>query len=158
MKTKLMTVLLICFFANFITAQTMIKTADFNMDKAATILKNKGYTIEEKTDTFVKIKNKEKSTLFIDIDDAKKYLYFNTNIRLKKDANPEKITLLMNEINDLNMIKAKFDEKNKSVLFQYFYWITDSFTEESFADAVLEFYLYQGDSYGLDKDKIFDYE
>ena len=158
MKTKLMTVLLICFFANFMTAQTMIKTADFNMDKAATILKNKGYTIEEKTDTFVKIKNKEKSTLFIDIDDAKKYLYFNTNIRLKKDANPEKITLLMNEINDLNMIKAKFDEKNKSVLFQYFYWITDSFTEESFADAVLEFYLYQGDSYGLDKDKIFDYE
>ena len=158
MKTKLMTVLLICFFANFMTAQTMIKTADFNMEKAATILKNKGYTIEEKTDTFVKIKNKEKSTLFIDIDDAKKYLYFNTNIRLKKDANPEKITLLMNEINDLNMIKAKFDEKNKSVLFQYFYWITDSFTEESFADAVLEFYLYQGDSYGLDKDKIFDYE
>lgn len=158
MKTKLMTALMICFLANLFTAQTMIKTADFTMEKAAAILKNKGYTIEEKTDTFVKIKNKEKSTLFIDIDAAKKYLYFNTNIRLKKDANPAKITLLMNEINDLNMIKAKFDETNKSVLFQYFYWITDSFTEESFADAVLEFYLYQGDSYGLDKEKLFDYE
>lgn len=70
----------------------------------------------------------------------------------------KKITVLLNEINDLNMIKAKFDKNNKSVLFQYFYWITNSFTEESFVDAVVEFYLYQGDSYGLDKDKIFDYE
>ena len=158
MKTKLLSLLLFCFFANFIAAQTLIKTADFTMEKAATILKGKGYTIVEQTDSFVKIKNKENSALFIDIADDKKYLYFNTNIRLKTDANPEKITLLMNEINDLNMIKAKFDKNNKSVLFQYFYWITNSFTEESFLDAVVEFYLYQGDSYGLDKDKIFEYE
>ncbi len=158
MKTKLLSLLLFCFFANFISAQTLIKTADFTMEKAATILKGKGYTIIEQTDSFIKIKNKENSALFIDIADDKKYLYFNTNIRLKTDANPEKITVLLNEINDLNMIKAKFDKNNKSVLFQYFYWITNSFTEESFVDAVVEFYLYQGDSYGLDKDKIFDYE
>lgn len=158
MKTKLMTVLLICFFANFMTAQTLIKTADFTMEKAATILKNKGYTIVEQTETFLKIKNKENSVLYIDIDDNKKYLYFNTNILLKNTATNEKVNALLLEINDLNMIKAKFSEKQKSVLFQYFFWITDSFTAESFEDAVLEFYLYQGDSYGLDKEKIFDYE
>ncbi len=158
MKTKLITVLLICFFANLLTAQTMVKTADFTMAKAASILKNKGYTVMEQTDTYVKIKNKENSVLFIDLDENKKYLYFNTNILLKKTASEEKIPGLLDEINDLNMIKAKFDKKNKSVLFQYFYWITDSFTEESFADAVLEFYLYQGDSYALDKDKIFEYQ
>lgn len=158
MKTKLMTLLLICFFANFITAQTLIKTADFTMEKAATILKNKGYTIVEQTETFLKIKNKENSVLFIDIDDNRKYLYFNTNILLKKTASDEKIQALLLQINDLNMIKAKFSEKQKSVLFQYFYWIDNSFTEESFVDAVLEFYLYQGDSYGLDKEKLFDYE
>ncbi len=136
----------------------MVKTADFTMAKAASILKNKGYTVMEQTDTYVKIKNKENSVLFIDLDENKKYLYFNTNILLKKTASEEKIPGLLDEINDLNMIKAKFDKKNKSVLFQYFYWITDSFTEESFADAVLEFYLYQGDSYALDKDKIFEYQ
>ena len=158
MKTKLTIVLMICFFANFMTAQTMVKTADFTMAKAATILKNKGYTIVEQTDAYVKIKNKENSVLFIDIDDHKKYLYLNTNILLEKSASKEKIDSLIAEINDLNMIKVKYSEKQNSVLFQYFYWITDSFTEESFADAVLEFFLYQGDSYGLDKEKIFDYE
>ena len=158
MKTKLLTLLLICFFANFITAQTLIKTADFTMEKAATILKNKGYTIVEQTATYVKIKNKENSVLYIDIDDNKKYLYFNTNILLKKTASDEKINALLLEINDLNMIKAKYSVKQKSVLFQYFFWITDSFTAESFEDAVLEFFLYQGDSYGLDKEKIFDDE
>ena len=158
MKTKLTIVLMICFFANFMTAQTMVKTAVFTMAKAATILKNKGYTIVEQTDAYVKIKNKENSVLFIDIDDHKKYLYLNTNILLEKSASKEKIDSLIAEINDLNMIKVKYSEKQNSVLFQYFYWITDSFTEESFADAVLEFFLFYGDSYGLDKEKIFDYE
>ena len=157
MKTKLLSVFFICIFLNVFTAQTLIKTADFNMDQAAKILKNKGYTIVEKTDNFIKIKNKEESVLFIDLDEKKKYLYFNTNILLKKSASIEKIEALMLEINDLNMIKVKFSEKQKSVIFQYFYWITDSFTEESFVDAVLEFYLYQGDSYGLDKEKLFEY-
>jgi hypothetical protein len=96
--------------------------------------------------------------LFIDIDENKKYLYFNTNILMKENVSKEKIEKLLLEINDLNMIKAKYNEKQNSILFQYFYWITDSFTSESFEDAVKEFYLYQGDSYGLDKDKLFSYE
>lgn len=158
MKIKLLSLLLFCFLANFISAQTLIKTADFTMEKAATILEGKGYTIVEQTDSFVKIKNKENSVLFIDIDDDKKYLYFNTNILLEKTASRAKIEALLLQINDLNMIKAKFSEKQNSVLFQYFFWITNSFTAESFLDAVAEFYLYQGDSYGLDKEKIIDYE
>ena len=158
MKTKLLTVLLICFLANLISAQTMIKTADFTMEKAAAILKNKGYTIVEQSETFLKIKNKENSTLFLDIDANKKYLYLNTNVKLRKSISVDKIAMLRNQINDLNMIKVKYDEKNNSLLFQYFYWITNSFTEESFVDAVLEFYLYQGDSYKLDTEKLFEYE
>lgn len=60
MKTKLLSLLLFCFFANFISAQTLIKTADFTMEKAATILKGKGYTIIEQTDSFIKIKKQGK--------------------------------------------------------------------------------------------------
>ena len=62
MKTKLITVFLICFFANFYIAQTLIKTADFTMAKAANILKAKGYTIVEQEATFLKIKNKENTS------------------------------------------------------------------------------------------------
>jgi hypothetical protein len=158
MKTKLFTVFLVCFLANLYQSQTLIKTADFKMEKAAAILRAKEYTIEEQDETYIKIKNKENSVLFIDIDENKKYLYFNTNILMKENVSKEKIEKLLLEINDLNMIKAKYNEKQNSILFQYFYWITDSFTSESFEDAVKEFYLYQGDSYGLDKDKLFSYE
>jgi hypothetical protein len=158
MKTKLFKVFLVCFLENLYQSQTLIKTADFKMEKAAAILRAKEYTIEEQDETYIKIKNKENSVLFIDIDENKKYLYFNTNILMKENVSKEKIEKLLLEINDLNMIKAKYNEKQNSILFQYFYWITDSFTSESFEDAVKEFYLYQGDSYGLDKDKLFSYE
>ena len=158
MKTKLITVFLICFFANFYIAQTLIKTADFTMPKAASILKAKGYTIVEQEATFLKIKNKENSVLYIDLDPDKKYLYFNVKILVLKDTKNDKIEKLLGDINNLNMIKAKYESADNSIYFQYFYWITNSFTQESFEDAVLEFFLYQGDSYGLDKDKIFNYE
>lgn len=158
MKTKLLTVFLVCFIANLYTSQTLIKTADFKLERAAAILRAKEYTIVEQDATYLKIKNKENSVLFIDIDENKKYLYFNTNILMKDNISKEKIEKLLLEINDLNMLKAKYNEKSNSILFQYFYWITDSFTSESFEDAVKEFYLYQDDAYGLDKEKLFSYE
>lgn len=158
MKTKLLTVFLICFFANLYTSQTMIKTANFNIKKAATILKAKGYEVIEEHESFIKIKNKEYSSLFIDLDQDKKYLFFNIKVVIKPGTSKDKIDKLLADINNLNMIKVKYIPEDNSIFFQYFYWIAESFTEESFTDAVLEFYLYQGDSYGLDKDKIFDYE
>ena len=158
MKTKLLTVFLFCFLANLYTSQTLIKTADFTIAKAAAILKAKGYSILEQDATFLKIKNKENSTLYIDLGAEKKYLYFNVKVQIKENTKKDKIEELMTEINDLNMIKVKYVKEDNSFLFQYFYWITDSFTQESFEDAVLEFYLYQGDSFGLDKEKLFKYE
>jgi hypothetical protein len=58
MKTKLFTVFLVCFLANLYQSQTLIKTADFKMEKAAAILRAKEYTIEEQDETYIKIKNK----------------------------------------------------------------------------------------------------
>jgi len=158
MKTKLFTTLLICFFVNLFTAQTLVKPADIKMSSIAEFLKGKGYTILEQKDTFIKIENKNKAVLFMDIDEGKKYINLNVNILVKKDANREKIDHLLLDINNLAMIKADYLPSQNSVGFQYFFWITNGFTYETLEDAIIEFFLYQGDAYGLDKDKIFDYQ
>lgn len=157
MKTRLLTFFLICLVANIYSSQT-IKTVDFTISKAADILKSAGYEILEKDPTYLKIKNKESATLFIDIDEDKKFLLFSTKILLKPVTAKQKINHLLDEASNLNMIKLKYMEADNSVFFQYFYWIAGSFTVESFKDAVLEFFLYQGDTYNLDKDKIFSYQ
>ena len=158
MKTKLFTVFLVCFFANLYTSQTIIQTADLKITKIATILKDKGYDIVEQSETYLKIKNNEGSMVFIDLDPAKKYLYFNIKVLLKKDTPKAKIDQLVHDINDLNMIKVKYIAEDNSIFFQYFYWITNSFTLESFEDAIVEFFLYQGDTFNIDKEKIFNYD
>lgn len=157
MKTRLLTFLLICLVANLYRSQT-IKTENFTISKIADVLKSAGYEVLEKDPSYLKIKNKENSTLFIDLDEDKKFLLLNTKILLKPGTTKQKINYLLDEANNLNMIKLKYIEADNSVFFQYFYWIAGSFTVESFKDAVSEFYLYQGDTYNLDQDKIFSYE
>ncbi|MDH6251538.1 hypothetical protein M2347_001265 [Chryseobacterium sp. H1D6B] len=158
MKAKLLTTLLICFFANLLTAQTLVKPADFSFSAAAEVLKSKGYTILEKEETYIKIADKSKATLFIDIDKDKKYLLFNINILLNKNAAKDKIDTLITEINHLGMIKSAHLADKNAISFQYYFWITGGFTNETLEDAVMEFFLYQGDAYGLDKDKVINYE
>jgi len=158
MKIKLLTTLLICLFANLFTAQTLVKPADFKMSTTATLLKSKGYDILEQTETYLKLANKNKSVLFVDVDAAKKYLLFNVNISLNEEASKDKIDNLLAEINKLGMVKAEYIDAQHSIGFRYYFWITGGFTNETLEDAVTEFYLYQGDAYGLDKDKIISYQ
>ncbi|EJL73786.1 hypothetical protein [Chryseobacterium populi] len=158
MKTKLVTTLLICFLVNLFTAQTLVKPADISISAIATHLKSKGYEILEQKETFIKIGNKDKATLFMDIDTGKKYLNMNVNILLNKGVSKEKIDHLLNEINGLAMIKADYLANQNAIGFQYYFWIANGFTYETLEDAILEFFLYQGDSYALDKEKLFDYQ
>lgn len=158
MKTRLFTVLLICFFVNFLSAQTLVKPAEIKMSLIADYLKGRGYTISEQKDTYIKIENKEKAILFMDLDTAKKYINMNVNILVKKDADKTQINNLLFDINNLPMVKADYLPNQNSISFQYFFWITNGFTLETLEDAVAEFFLYQGDAYNLDKEKIFSYK
>lgn len=158
MKTKILTILMICIVANFLTAQTLVKPADFKLTEISSFLKTKGYKIIEQEETFIKIADKENASVFIDVDPDKKYLFFNVKIMLRKEVKVSQIEDLVRNINDLKMIKAKYLSADNTVFFQYYFWIKDGFTKETLEDAVMEFFLYQGDSYALDKDKIFIYQ
>ncbi|MCU7614575.1 hypothetical protein N0B16_09025 [Chryseobacterium sp. GMJ5] len=155
---KICIIILLCIFTCSFNAQTLVKPADFKVSGLATHLKNKGYEILEQTETFIKIANTDKATLFIDIDAGKKYLNMNVNILLNKGISRDKIDHLINEINTLEMIKADYLPEQNAVGFQYYFWMTHGFTYETLDDAILEFFLYQGDAYELDKEKIFDYK
>ena len=157
MKTKFLAFLMICFFANITMAQKVIKPADLKVANLATFLKSKGYNILEQEETFLKISDTGNNNLFIDVDPGNKYLHLNVKILLKAKTKRDKIDKLMTDINGLDMISARYIESDNSVFFQYFFWMTNGFTYETLEDAVMEFLLYQGDSYALDEDKIFDY-
>lgn len=158
MKAKLLTVLLIAFFVSSFTAQTLVKPADFKISAVGNFLKSKGYEILEQDEAYIKIANKDKATLFLDVDTGKKFINLNVNILIKKGISRDKIDLLINAINQLAMIKAEYMESQNSINFKYYFWMTNGFTNETLEDAVMEFFLYQGDAYGLDKDKLFDYQ
>lgn len=158
MRAKLLTVLLIAFFVSSFTAQTLVKLADFKISAVGNFLKSKGYEILEQDEAYIKIANKDKATLFLDVDTGKKFINLNVNILIKKGISKDKIDHLINAINQLAMIKAEYMESQNSINFKYYFWMTNGFTNETLEDAVMEFFLYQGDAYGLDKDKLFDYQ
>ena len=156
MKTKFLTFLLICFFANLITAQKVIKPADLKAENIANFLKTKGYTILEQDETYVKIVDSDKNHLYLDIDPSNKFIAMSIKISLKENVKKTKVDALVAQINDLSMISAKHMDDN-SVYFKYDFWMTHGFTLETLEDAIMEFFLYQGDSYALDEEKLFDY-
>jgi hypothetical protein len=158
MRAKLLTVLLIAFFVSSFTAQTLVKPADFKISAVGNFLKSKGYEILEQDEAYIKIANKDKATLFLDVDTGKKFINLNVNILIKKGISKDKIDHLINAVNQLAMIKAEYMESQNSINFKYYFWMTNGFTNETLEDAVMEFFLYQGDAYGLDKDKLFDYQ
>jgi hypothetical protein len=156
MKTKFLTFLLICFFTNLITAQKVIKPADLKTINIANFLKNKGYTILEQDETYVKIVDSDNNHLYLDIDPSNKFIAMSIKISLKENVKKNKVDALVAKINDLSMLSAK-DMDDNSVYFKYDFWMTHGFTFETLEDAIMEFFLYQGDSYALDEEKLFDY-
>ena len=156
MKTKILAFLMICFFANLITAQKVIKPADLKVATLANFLKTKGYTILEQDETYVKIVDSYKNHLYLDIDPSNKFIAMSIKISLKENVKKTKVDALIAQINDLDMISAKHMD-DSSVYFKYDFWMTHGFTLETLEDAIMEFFLYQGDSYALDEEKLFDY-
>lgn len=156
MKNKFLAFLMICFFANMITAQKVIKPADLKVATIINFLKTKGYTILEQDETYVKIIDSNNNNLYLDIDPSNKFIALSIKISLKENVKKAKVDALVAQINDLSMLSAKHMDDN-SVYFKYDFWMTHGFTLETLEDAIMEFFLYQGDSYALDEEKLFDY-
>ena len=158
MKKLIFTLFIFCLFAGNLSAQTLVMPKDLKIAKLADILTKKGYKILEKDETYLKLIDDQNASLFIDISDDKKSLLFNINILLKKDVSKANIDKLVDKINNLAMIKGTYNKDKDAIFFQYNFWISNGFTYESLEDAILEFFLYQGDAYGLDEDKIISFQ
>ena len=157
MKKLIFTLLVFCLFAGSISAQTLVMPTALKISKIADNLSKKGYKILEQDETYLKLSNDEDASLFIDISEDKKSLLLNINIMLKKDASKASIDTMVEKINNLGMIKGTYNKEKDAIFFQYNFWTSHGFTYESLQDAVAEFFLYQGDTFGMDEEKVFVY-
>lgn len=157
MKKLIFTLLVFCLFAGSFSAQTLVMPKDLKISKIADNLGKKGYKILEQDETYLKLSNDEDASLFIDISEDKKSLLLNINIMLKKDASKASIDAMVEKINNLGMIKGTYNKEKDAIFFQYNFWTSHGFTYESLQDAVAEFFLYQGDTFGMDEEKVFVY-
>lgn len=157
MKKLIFTLLVFCLFAGSISAQTLVMPTALKISKIADNLSKKGYKILEQDETYLKLSNDEDASLFIDISEDKKSLLLNINIMLKKDASKASIDAMVEKINNLGMIKGTYNKEKDAIFFQYNFWTSHGFTYESLQDAVAEFFLYQGDTFGMDEEKVFVY-
>jgi len=154
MKKIIFVLFILCSCVTGLSAQTLVMPKDLKISKIADHLSKKGYKIIEKDETYLKLVDNQNSSMFIDISDDKKSLLLNINILLNKGTSKASIDKLVEKINDLAMIKATYNQEKDAIFFQYSFWISNGFTYETLEDAIVEFFLYQGDSYALDEDKI----
>lgn len=154
MKTRFLILLLVVFFTNLLTAQTLVKPADFKFSDIASYLKGKGYTILEETPEYIELKTKNNADVFLDIDAKKQAIYYSTNILTTTTASRDKIQSYVEKANnDIPILKAVYVEEKKKVMFEYCFWIKYGFTYETFEHSLSEFALYVGDALGLDKEQ-----
>lgn len=138
-----------------VSAQDFVKASDVTVENFAKYLQTKKFKILEKTADFLKIESEDGYPLYLDFDKDKKYIMFNINDGLKDTADEQKKQTLLEKISKLKMIKAVYFQKSNTVQFEYYFWVTGGFSWASLEDAINEFYLYEGDAFNLDTDKIF---
>lgn len=154
MKTRFLILLLVGFFANLWTAQTLVKPADTSLSAISSYLKGKGYTILEKTNEYIELTTKNNYDVFLDIDPKKQAIYYSTNILTNTSASKEQIRNYIEKINDaVPILKAVYVEEKKKVMFEYCFWIKYGFTYETFEDSLSIFSLYIGDAVNFDKEQ-----
>lgn len=153
MKTRFLILLLVVFFANLWTAQTLVKPAEFKFSDIASYLKGKGYTVLEETTEYIELKTKNNVDVFLDIDAKKQAIYYSTNILTNTSASRDKIQNYVEKANEIPVIKVVHIEDKQKVMFEYCFWIKYGFTLETFEHALSEFALYVGDALGLDKEQ-----
>ena len=158
MKVKNVFLLCALFFSFSVFAQKVIQEKEATPEMIGKFLESKGYKILEKKEKFVKISGKEDQIAYLDFDKkdevGKKYIYLNDTLNVIDNPNKEKLEKLVKEINNLEMIKARYFEKENVVVFSYYFWITNGFTLETLDDAIQEFFLFQGDAFALDTEKL----
>lgn len=154
MKTRFLILLLVGFFANLWTAQTLVKPADIKISAITSYLKGKGYTILEETPQYIEVKTKNNTYIFLDLDVKKQAIYYSSHILVNTSASKDKIRDYTEKVNSMiPIVKAIHVEEKKKVMFEYAFWTMHGFTYESFEDSLSEFSLFVGDALNLDKER-----
>lgn len=155
MKTKLLTILTICLFASFLSAQTLVKPEDFKLTALRTYLKEKGYSIMEETADYIEFQAPNKTYFYIDGATTRNFLLLNSHLDIKDKTSQDKIKKLVDEINLEPIVKANYIEEKNKIIIEYYFFISHGFTYETL-DRAIGVFCYNVDHImtSLDKEKI----
>lgn len=105
--------------ANELTPQFLKETFD-----------NAYIEVLEVKDTYVKVK--DTYTIFLDIDDKKRFVTLSGTYNIKAGANKSDIMNLVNKINsEVALIKVYYSETSNTITYYYYFWTEGGFTQKS---------------------------
>lgn len=136
-----------CFIASpaFLSAQSIVKSADFSTKVLETICKSAGIQVLETEANYIKVKLPDSLLdlpCYLDLSQEKDYILINKQMPLIADAPITKIKDLVVNINtNTNFVKAGYDSSKSQIDFRYYFWIKDGFTEKSLISALAMFKL-----------------
>ncbi|AZI66950.1 hypothetical protein EIB71_04350 [Kaistella daneshvariae] len=154
MKTKFTILILFCLFANFFHAQTTVLQSGTTLAALEDYYKKAGYTILDKGDGYLELKQGQKDSFFL--DSSSYFLVFSTNPLLKENISQSKIDALLGRINDGPVVKAIHVPEKRKLLVEYYFPVSKGYTLETLLDVSSFFQSFAFGVYDKDQEKILE--
>jgi hypothetical protein len=85
-------------------------------------------------DTFIKVK--DIFNVYLDIENSKSYVAFNSTYNLVENANQADALALMNKINsEVALVKVHYTPSSNSITYYYYFWTKGGFTQKAMINA-----------------------
>ncbi len=136
--SKLFKSLIVCtilFASSFTNAQQLNQPEEITPKFLKETFEAAFMEVEEVGDTYIKVK--DTYSVFIDIDESKRYITFSGIYRIVEGARKDKIMDLMNKINgEVALVKVVYSEKTNNMGYYYYFFTEGGFTKKSLVGAL----------------------
>ncbi|WP_374542568.1 YbjN domain-containing protein [Flavobacterium sp.] len=132
MRTIKLTLVFIAFLlTSFVShAQKLVTANELTPQFLKETFDNAYIEVLEVKDTYVKVK--DTYTIFLDIDDKKRFVTLSGTYNIKAGANKSDIMNLVNKINsEVALIKVYYSETSNTITYYYYFWTEGGFTQKS---------------------------
>ena len=136
-KKMLLTMFSFLFFLAA-TAQKLILPAEVSSTLLKGFCEDAAINVEEIKDSYLQVK--ETFKIYIDIDEKKRYLYFNISYPMAEGTTAAKAHEFMNLLNrEILLVKCYYDPAKNTIKYAYDFWIEGGFTNRTFISAIKMF-------------------
>ncbi len=119
----------------FASAQRLVSASEVTPTFLKETCDNAYLEVLEVKDTYIKIKNTY--SVFLDIDESKRFVTLSSVYNLVDGASKKDALELVNKINaEVALIKVYYSESTNTVTYYYYFWTEGGFTQKSLIGAL----------------------